>query len=782
MHPPRIWIEYRPIRIGWVIAEPDPALFAEAVRLTHCLWGGTYNPIIPAYLPELARSLCRVFNIDLLYGIGPIEKTQPFIDEFPHLRAGIWGREIFQDSCRLADVYHPMRKLSERITSMSEEKRSQDGFVLPTWQDDDPLANVFLATVGGYPAEIKRFDYKENYVRALKATPVALTPDQPVDVKAWRLGNPTAVAQHKLTKSALGFRRSSGVLVGSAADIEDLILFWNLTAAGKSVEFYDTEHAHRLRPWLDEFIAGQREWGQLESEDEKYFTIWSRSETPEHDLDLTGFRESRSIERESTWNGLNIKPAAVWFSPNHQDVVPTLHETQKGTSITFPLPNQPFFDDIPSLRFQHFISSVHFSTYGMDDGEWSLSTPFAPMLNEFYGRKLASGYANARSEKRNLLAGGALGVVTSVGSQRETVYPYRINDFLTAFFGLADIEVDRSDKGLICSRLIRQLGGVQGCRVLKICGVRNLIGRYGPEQSFTRGGAEQIIGNITPPENRLDFAAYEDLHIEFREQGRLTPADAFNYLLKKRVFRVGLDLTCPECYLKGWTHVDELQTKTTCQFCGTEFDMTGQLKDRDWRYRRSGLFGMDDHQGGSIPVALTLLQLHTMLDDHSLMYATSMNFRSKINAFGNCESDFVLLTAGRDHFRDTPVQILIGECKSEGGRIDEDDIAKLGSLADSISEEVAQTFIMFSKTGTFDMEELAIIKTLNRDHKSRVIIWSQDELEPYDPYLKHQEKLGRDEYAGSLTEMVHVTTRLFFSDGETDTSAEPTKRILQEGS
>lgn len=764
MYPPRIWIEYRPVRIGWVIAAPDQALFAEAVRLTHCLWGGTYNPIIPAYRPELARSLCNVFNVDLLFGIGPKKATQPLMDEFPYLPPGMWGRAVVGENCRFVDVYHPMRKLSERIASMSEKERSEGGFVWPTWQENDPLANVFLATVGGYPTDVKRFDYKENYIRALKATEVSLSPAQPVDVTAWRLGNPTALARHKLTKRDSAFRRSPGILVGSAADIEDLILFWNLTAAGKSIEFYDRDHADRLRPWLDEFIAGERKRRQLESEGKRnFFTIWSRSEKPKYDLDLAGFQEAISIEREEiSWNGINISPTTVWFSSNHVDVIPTLHEVQESTSITFPLPNQPFYDDAPFTHFQNFIASVQFGTYGEDAGEWSLSTPFIPLLNEFYGRNIIFGYADARSEKHYLFGGGALGMVTTVGGQRKTISPYRVLDFLTALFGLADIEVERSDKGLICSRLIRQLGGLQGCRVFKIRGVRNLVARYGPDQSFTRGGAEQIIGNITPPENRLGFADYEDLYIEWREHDRLTPEDAFKYLMKKGVFRVGLDLTCPECNLTGWMHLDELKTKTTCQFCGTKFDMTGQLKDRDWRYRRSGLFGIDDHQGGSIPVALTLQQLHTMLNDHFLMYATSMNFRSKTNAFGNCESDFVLITTGRDDYHETLLQVLIGECKSEGGRIDEEDITKLGNLADSIPGKIAQTFVMFSKAGTFDADELALIKTLNKDNRSRVIIWSRDELEPSFPYQKHEEKLGHDAHSTSLSDMARVTTRLFF--------------------
>lgn len=763
MHPPRIWIEYRPVKIGWVIGEPDPAQFAEAVRLTHCLWGGSYNPIIPAYRPEQAHSLCRVFNVDLLFGIGPENKTQPLMDKFPHLPAGMWGKSLFHDHCSFVDVYHPMRKIADRISTMSEEERSKGGFIFPTWSEEDPLANVFLATLGGYPEGLEKFDYIEHYKKALKAQSITLPPDLPVDEKAWTLGTPTSLARHKLSKFNHSHRHAPGVLVGSATDVEDLILFWNLTAAGKSIEFYDPDHIERLRPWLEAFIAGKPEHNQLETEGEKYFDIWSRTENPAHDLDLTGFRECRCVESDATWNGLITKPATIKFSPNHLDVVPTLHENQDRVSITFPLPNQPFFDDHPSLRFQHFISSIHVSTFGEDTDDWSLSMPFIPELNEFYGRNLGIGYADARSEK-HLFSGGSIGMITSVGSQRETIWPYRVMDFLTAFFGLANIEVERSDKGLICSRLIRQLGGLQGCRVLKIRGVRKLIAKYNPDQSFTRGSAEQVIGNITPSDNQLDFADYEDLHIELREHERLTPTDAFNYLLKKGVFRVGLKLECPECNLKSWVHVDDLQTQSTCSLCGAEFDMTPQLKDRgDWRFRRSGLFGKIDDQGGSIPVALTLQQLDTRMSDRVLMYSTSLNFKAGDTSIPVCEADFVMLVAGYDGLQEAPLQIIFGECKSEGGEIDADDIHKLGSLADAVPPELADAYIMFSKTGTFVDDELMLIRSLNSEHHRRVIIWSEDELEPYFVYERSKEELGDKFYSSGLSEMASVTETLFFA-------------------
>ncbi len=42
--------------------------------------------------------------------------------------------------------------------------------------------------------------------------------------------------------------------------------------------------------------------------------------------------------------------------------------------------------------------------------------------------------------------------------------------------------------------------------------------------------------------------------------------------------------------------------------------------------------------------------------------------------------------------------------------------------------------ILFSKTGTFSPEEIAVAKILNPEYERRVILWSRDELEPFYSY------------------------------------------------
>jgi hypothetical protein len=127
-----------------------------------------------------------------------------------------------------------------------------------------------------------------------------------------------------------------------------------------------------------------------------------------------------------------------------------------------------------------------------------------------------------------------------------------------------------------------------------------------------------------------------------------------------------------------------------------------------------------------------------------------------------CESDFVAVIAGALGISEAPVQIVFGEAKTEGP-IDAQDIRKLGKLVSAVPRELAQGFVLFSNTGAFTREEVALGKTLNTKHRRRVILWSCDELEPFYLYERSREKLGEKWHASSLTDMVEITNRLYFT-------------------
>ena len=77
---------------------------------------------------------------------------------------------------------------------------------------------------------------------------------------------------------------------------------------------------------------------------------------------------------------------------------------------------------------------------------------------------------------------------------------------------------------------------------------------------------------------------------------------------------------------------------------------------------------------------------------------------------------------------------------------------------------MAESFIMFAKTDAFTSDEIALAKTLNSQHRQRVILWSQEELEPYRVYERSATRLGRFGHAGTLTDMARATSILWFGE------------------
>jgi len=279
-----------------------------------------------------------------------------------------------------------------------------------------------------------------------------------------------------------------------------------------------------------------------------------------------------------------------------------------------------------------------------------------------------------------------------------------------------------------------------------------------------------MIGDNDPVTHVPRFGAYAPLYIEPREKKDLKPEDAFMYLLKRGVFRAGLKLMCPACQLDFWVTLDDVKSNSQCVYCGKEFNVLLQLRDRNWAYRRSGLFGREDHQSGAIPVALTLQQLETALHRISL-YTTGMDIEPDPAPVEKCETDFVLLVSGFSR-SEKPLQLVIGECKDHGGEISEDDVRKMAKVARVFEKSPCQVFILFSKCGQFTPDEIERCKSARRKlfahqgvthYDQNVIMLSERELEPYHLYERTVQEFEISTTAISLEDLAQVTDSVFFN-------------------
>ena len=361
-----------------------------------------------------------------------------------------------------------------------------------------------------------------------------------------------------------------------------------------------------------------------------------------------------------------------------------------------------------------------------------------------------------------------IGIILSVYDSNVTLHAMRARDLISKIFEIYGMETEPSRPGLIAARLIQQMGDLQKCRVFKIRGVRKLIEAYSPIQSFTRGAAIQTIRDVDHVNQKVGFAAHESLYLKPRRKERLTPEDAFTWLIEHEVFRAGLKLKCPSCDLDFWLSLDDLGTEVACEYCGRKFNVTPQLRDRDWAYRRSGLFGRDDHQEGGIPIVLTLQQLDTILrPSMKPVYTTAQSISSKTGTVKPCETDFILLT--RNH--SGRVQLVIGECKSNADIPEADlqkDLDNLMKVAGAFSASHISVYVLFSKTADFTDSELAQFRDAYKQYHYPLILLSRRELEPYEVYDWTEKELGERIRASELEGMASATTKIYLEPGTTE--------------
>lgn len=757
-----VTVRYRPIRIGWCVLKGDFAALREALKLTFTMWGGRYNPVIPIDDFEAASSLIRLFRVDVLWPASDDAAVKEFIKRFPHLPNPFFQEELFvphgngERSPQLLDIYHPIRRLHEEHF---KNNPSPDATVtIFEWQAEDPLADVLLATLGAVPSvEVTGTDYLALLKQHLSAKTVALIPMEPLPQltgNGWTVSTfcRAFMQQHYSVQNYWGH---PGIYVGGSSDFNDLVTFWNLRATGTSLMFYDPNQATGFDTNLTDWSATlrARQTGRFESDNS--ISIWFRESTPEPDVSMFGQGLRLCTAGDGTWNGLNVKAPYMYFSEG--SALAVIGEDSAGLpKMSFQLPPKPFNEDT-RLNDQHLVVSIDPGIGLFGNERATLQTPYVPELNEYYGRQYYFEWNKARVELEGM------GIISNASCSHLSLNALDVVELVKRIFSVAGIEAQPSKPGLIASRLIQQMGGLQGCRVFKIGGVRILLETFGPDTSFSHQCALRAIGKGDSVNGILSISEYKNLFIEPRPyRTELKPHDVFSYLLKKGVYRTGLEFDCPSCRLEFWLSLDDVRTEVACEYCGHRFNVAPYLRDKNvWRYRRSGLFGRADNQEGAIPVILTIQQLHTTFRSQEMLYAPAMSLKSKSISIP-CETDFVVL-AKRPH--DGKIDIAIGECKTRK-QISDDDVNNLQAIADAFPSERFNVYIIFSKLGSFSAEELAHVRRLNSEYRRRVILFTARELEPDHLYERTAKEFNIDRHAVSFEDMANITEQVFLQPSE----------------
>jgi hypothetical protein len=762
----RVDICYRPLRIGWAIRAGNIGAFQKAVRLSHTMWGGRFNLIIVVDREEEAGRLVDLFRVDLIIPIGDSEEVKEYPKRFPHLISPFFPDSLYVGGTRkqihahVLDIHNALVHFREK----PEWKAFKEaGVKIYDWQPSDPLANVFLVQFGAYPSvEDTGIDYRNMLLQAAEATGVSIDSSSPIPVNTLEHPTISYLSRHGLERhySVEPGWDSPGFFVGDASNVDDLVTHWNLRASDIPLWFIDPNYLDRyldmIPTWekkMRKAVAHRQEWRQN-------VAVWSHREhidevqKPFGDLKL--MRCPVSIH---SWNGRNIRPPMMYLG--NASVLGVMGHEFGKPKISFALSEKQFCGDL-WFHTQHLVASVSFigGLYGNE--YFTLNPPYIPELNEFYARTMHLEYNKFRIEPRQA------GLVIKASDHDSFLYALPVSELMERIFGMAGYDTKLSSGGLIVRQLIAQLGGIGAARAFKIPGVRRLLRTYGPNAAFTKKSAIQLIASHDPKNPESKFSDHEDLYIEQRPIGTKLEAPAvFAHLVEKGLFRIGMKLNCPNCRMASWIQLDRLKQRVICELCGEEYDATRQLVNAEWHYRRTGVLGAEKNAQGAVPVSLTLQQLEVNFHAgfHGDVYSPSLSLKpKKESGLSKCEVDFVWLIP-RPYPRKSA--IIIGECKDRGPIKLADfkkNVQNLRQVVDALPRKRFKTFILISKLAPFTPDEIEIAKTLNDKYRSRAILLTARELEPYYIFERTKAEYDLKGYGGSPEDLAQVTAEIYFKE------------------
>lgn len=763
METARVDVVYRPLRIGFALNSSDRTSFRKVVRLCNAFWGGRYNPILAVDQPE-ATELVEVFRPDFLIPVGDDPSIAAFVAKFPYLINPLLSDELFipasrgrDGQARLLDIYNLIVHLRE---AADWKRLLDDGFRVPSWATDDPLADAFLAQFGGFPDPTEiGLDYAEIISQITKAIETPIAPDGPV---------PPDILDHPgishLGRFGLEPHYTSnanwifpGLYAGDTSNSADLINFWNLRACGIDLLFVDLAHRDRTAALQSLYVERLRARLLGQEAFRLQPAVWSREEISEQAREASGEGDfSVCPIGEASWNGLNIRPQRMHYG--EESSLGVLGGSLTRPRVRFALKEKPFSGNI-WFHQQHLVASISLIGRRSDGADYTFLPPCIPELNEFAARAMHHNYSGLRLERESV------GVVIDATDHDIGLDALSVPALIEQIFGLGGFSAKPSSSGLVTRQLVTRMGGVDGARAFKIPGVRKLLKTHGPNSSFTRRAALQLIGS-TDPETGSKFADHRRLYIEPRHHGTdLTPTMVFSHLVEKGLFRIGTDLKCPACALTSWTALDSLHQQSTCPLCGNVFDATRQLVEGEYTYRRSRILGLEKNTQGAVPVVLLLQQLflNLMRSRSDGIFGVSHDLVPKDAVAGlpTCETDFCIFTPTP---RVDRTSILIGECKDAGGTIDTKDIDHLRQVADALPQNRFDVFIVLAKLAPFSADEIALARALNsKPWMRRVIMLTARELEPYHLFERTNAELSLDFRCSTAEDLANATHDIYFA-------------------
>ena len=697
-------IKTRPIRLAFLVDPNNSEQVGEAILLSSTLWGGRHFPIVELHetipaaweekpLPgspvegpsteEVVLGYINAFDPDFLVqlsedvpkyvrdlGIRTIKPADIWGDlngwdeSFPSLGVGLFeilGR-VFEERFRSVDFKIVFPKLPEELYL----------FWAGVYGDVPPKFDRLLeARCFRQPeVDIFRTDFGNGgAVRVLVAQKFSATATTlfPVDLVCLYTNSFHSV-----------FDKAPHIFFMDAANVGDVVDFWNLRAMGKSVLPVPVQFKEnlRLKESVADFLKQPKHGGDPAS--------GTGIQVP------TQFLRARSRSMEETReyadsfdgasSGLCGKYPRIWSAGSSHDSLNHIY----GEERSFINPATSSEDEIrirsvlPKFRYYGRQRPVCANEITID------SYMGADLVAEAFPRSSGENFLRALSGPTSFpedWRGGRSGLVKLAkngffGSQE---VPSAEKVFFAWLTDLGWKRPELSTAGVLAKRIHQKLGGfVSRLQDKRLLGLLEHMNGGSVAQDGTPLGVNRIDQeremSVAEVKNRLE---------------RQEPASKslYNYALENGFFRLGAQVKCPNCFRRSWYSLESIKDSLVCPKCLETFNAVGNLdavSGSPWHYKTVGPFSIPNYADGAYGVLLSLHFFNSFKQRSKSSITPVLSFKAKSPEGQEKEVDFAAFW--RSQLPEGKVELIIGECKTYG-KFGEADFEKMEYLAQAFEKQ-----------------------------------------------------------------------------------------------
>lgn len=601
-----VTIRVRPLRVGFIVDPADRAALYRTIEANTFLWGGSYNPIIPAYrrtpakwesypvrhlpLPsDIIDGYLSGFDPDLVVPVGICQNR---IVE-------VGNREIvkidelignFKDSASPQYGIGFIELLEDFIEKELKYKRNDDLQVI--FLEWPRTYGLFLASIFGMLPKDVRQIIEEHYLHIPSITRGRVTINQYPEV----LGSPNYFPRRLTSWMLQEQLRSEPILfVCDAASTQDIIDYWNLRAAGFYVVPFPIQatEIETMKIFARDFI--ERNYRPYKNNPEMFHcTTIQRSRSLDEDT-VKSFCQSLNIPLHEPKHQHKFT-FRMWY-PRLWDAWARVNAYGEGISFPYAYQEERRISE-GEERLELRSKDPKFEISGNYSGKPKFANEFS---FRFYGSKEPMAEVFPEGSRELSSAIGRIGYFHWRFSRFGPVFlAHHPRDLIFLDLPLAEVvmiewfkergwKVSLSGPGRIAKQLFKQLGGTYGASMLAHKGVIELLGELEKEAGMPRQAVLEKLKRVIKSDG---------LHYDAEQY--------LEGLLSANALRLGAKIQCPVCTRHNWYELNALDYNLRCRFCLSDFSPPLKSpKYMEWTYRAHGPFASSIAQG-AFTILLTL--------------------------------------------------------------------------------------------------------------------------------------------------------------------------------